>query len=100
MSIFAEGTSITRPPLLTDTNYPYWKVRMGAFIKSQNERAWRSILTGWNSPVEKDREGNVKLKSELDWSLEDEKLSGYNNKALHAIFNGVGEGFIILISSC
>ena len=32
--------------------------------------------------------------------MEDEKLSGYNNKALHAIFNGVGECFIKLISSC
>lgn len=100
MSIFAEGTSITRPPLLTYTNYPYWKVRMRAFIKSQNERAWRSILTGWTPPIEKDKEGNEKVKSELDWSLKDEKLSGYNNKALHAIFNGVGKDFIKLISSC
>ena len=100
MSIFAEGTSITRPPLLNDTNYPYWKVRMRAFIKSQDERAWRSILTGWTSPVEQDEEGNIKVKSELEWTIEDEKLSGYNNKALHAIFNGVGEGFIKLISSC
>ena len=100
MSIFAEGTSMTRPPLLNDTNYPYWKVRMRAFIKSQDERAWRSILTGWKPPVEQDDEGNAKVKSELEWTHEDEKLSGYNNKALHAIFNGVGEGFIKLISSC
>ena len=27
-------------------------------------------------------------------------MSSYNNKALHAIFNGVGEGYIKLISSC
>ncbi|XP_062118771.1 uncharacterized protein LOC133832443 [Humulus lupulus] len=38
MSFFAEGNSITRPPLLNDTNYPYWKVRMRAFIKSQVRR--------------------------------------------------------------
>ena len=81
MSIFAEGTSITRPPLLNDTNYPYWKVRMRAFIKSQDERAWRSILTGWTPPVEQDDEGNSKVKSELEWTIEDEKLSGYNNTA-------------------
>ncbi|XP_062102828.1 uncharacterized protein LOC133812992 [Humulus lupulus] len=73
---------------------------MRAFIKSQDEKAWRSILLGWTPPIEKDDKGNSKVKSELEWSIEDEKLSGYNNKGLHAIFNGVGEGFIKLISSC
>ncbi|XP_062100438.1 uncharacterized protein LOC133806339 [Humulus lupulus] len=70
---------------------------MKAFIKSQDEKAWRSILSGWSPLVEKDDEGNTKVKPELEWS---KLLSGYNNKAFHAIFNGVGEGFIKLISSC
>ena len=100
MSLFAEGSSISRPPLLNESNYPYWKVRMRAFIKSQDEKAWRAILTGWSQPTENDEKGNTQVKSELSWTTEDEKLSGYNNKALHAIFNGVGEGFIKLISSC
>ncbi|XP_062102258.1 uncharacterized protein LOC133812299 [Humulus lupulus] len=73
---------------------------MRAFIKSQDERAWKSILLGWTPPIEKYNKGNSKVKSELEWSIEDEKLYGYNNKALHAIFNGVGEDFIKLISSC
>ena len=94
MSLFAEGSSISRPPLLNESNYPYWKVRMRAFIKSQDEKAWRAILTGWSQPTENDEKGNTQVKSELSWTTEDEKLSGYNNKALHAIFNGVGEGFI------
>lgn len=98
MSFFAEGGSITRPPLLNDTNYPYWKVRMRAFIKSQEERAWRSILTGWTPPTESD--DITKVKSEIYWTDAEDKLSSYNNKALHAIFNGVGEGYIKLISSC
>ena len=76
MSFFAEGSSINRPILLNDTNYPYWKVTMRAFIKSQDERAWRSILYGWTPPTDKDKEGNTKVKSELEWSTEDEKLSG------------------------
>ncbi|MCO6517195.1 MAG: hypothetical protein J6586_12020 [Snodgrassella sp.] len=67
---------------------------MRAFIKAQDERAWRSILSGWTPPDEKLDDGTTQIKSELDWSLEDEKLSSYNNKALHAIFNGVGESFI------
>ena len=98
MSFFAEGGSITRPPLLNDSNYPYWKVRMRAFIKSQEERAWRSILTGWTPPSESD--DITKVKSEIYWTDAEDKLSSYNNKALHAIFNGVGEGYIKLISSC
>ncbi|XP_060968799.1 uncharacterized protein LOC133036276 [Cannabis sativa] len=81
-----EGTSIVRPPLLNDSNYPYWKVRMRAFIKSQNEKAWRMVLSGWSPPVVVDSE--------------DDKLFAYNSKDLHAIFNGVGEGYIKLISSC
>ena len=85
MSFFAKGSSITQTPLLNDTNYPYWKVRMRAFIKSQDERDWRSILSGWTPPTDKDKEGNTKVKFEFEWSTEDEKLSGYNNKALHAI---------------
>ena len=101
MSIFAEGSSTLRPPLLNDSNYPYWKVRMRAFIKSQNEKAWRSILTGWTPPTETDpTTGVVTAISELKWSNTDDLLSSHNNKALHALFNGVGEGYIKLISSC
>ncbi|XP_062080215.1 uncharacterized protein LOC133784967 [Humulus lupulus] len=62
MSFFAEESSITRPPLLNDTNYPYWKVRMRAFIKSQDERVWRSILSGWTPPTDKDKEGTDDVK--------------------------------------
>ena len=101
MSIFAEGSSIVRPPLLHDSNYPYWKVRMKAFIKSLNEKAWKSILTGWSPPTDVDAQtGEIMVKSELNWSNNDDLLSRYNNMALHAMFNGVGEGYIKLISSC
>ena len=58
------------------------------------------VLSGWSPPVETDSSGNTIIKSELEWSIEDDKLSAYNSKALHAIFNGVGEGYIKLISSC
>ena len=71
---------------------------MRAFIKSQDEKAWRAVLSGWTPPVESD--DVTKVKSELDWTDAEDKLSNYNNKALHAIFNGVGECYIKLISSC
>ena len=71
---------------------------MRAFIKSQDEKAWRAVLSGWTPPAESD--DVTKVKSELDWTDAEDKLSSYNNKALHAIFNGVGECYIKLISSC
>ncbi|GAA0167549.1 hypothetical protein LIER_40401 [Lithospermum erythrorhizon] len=32
MEVVKEGTSITLPPLFDGTNYPYWKVKMTAFL--------------------------------------------------------------------
>ena len=46
MQLLNEGGSTSRPPLLNGTNYGYWKARLHAFIKSIDEKAWRSILEG------------------------------------------------------
>ncbi|KAM6554248.1 hypothetical protein CsatB_015010 [Cannabis sativa] len=73
---------------------------MSTFIKSEDEKAWRIILSGWSPPVMVDFKGNSKLKPVLKLPIKDDKLSAYNNKALHAIFDGVVEYFIKLISSC
>ena len=74
---------------------------MKAFIKSQDEKVWRSVLTGWSTLTEVNAKTNeTTVKFELNWSTADDLLSSYNNKALHALFNGVGEGYIKLISSC
>ena len=94
------STLVSHPPLLNDTNYPYWKVRMRAFIKAQDGRVWREILSGWSPPTEKGEDGTTKVKFELAWNIELEKLSSYNNKAFHAIFNGIGESFINFVSTC
>ena len=63
-------------------------------------RAWRSILTGWTPPIVTDSEGKKVLKPEVDCSTEDDHLANYNNKTLHAIFNGCDVDHIKLISSC
>ena len=62
---------------------------MKAFIKSLDEKAWRSVWTGWTLPTTKDSNGKVTFKPEASWSPEDNKLTNYNCKALHAIFSGV-----------
>ena len=47
-----------------------------------------------------DSEGKKVLKPEVDWSNYDDRLTNYNNKALHAIFIGCDADHIKLISSC
>ena len=63
-------------------------------------RAWRSIMTGWTPPMVTDSEGKKVLKPEIDWSTKDDRLANYNNKALHAIFNGCNADHTKLIFSC
>ena len=89
MSFLAEDGSISRPPLFDGSNYPYWKARMKTFIKTLNEKAWRSMLTSWKHPMKKDDKGNVTLTSKEMWSGDDDMLANYNSKALNTIFNGV-----------
>ncbi|CAM8885297.1 unnamed protein product [Rhodiola kirilowii] len=46
-----EGQNITRPPLLEGNKYGYWRVRMKAFLMSQDESVWEAVEQGWTDPV-------------------------------------------------
>ncbi|XP_024019486.1 uncharacterized protein LOC112091030 [Morus notabilis] len=100
MDLLKEGGSVSRPPLLDGSNYSYWKARMKAFIKAQDEKAWRAVLTGWKHPVTKDTEGKENLKPEESWSTDEDRLANYNSRALNAIFNGVDVNHFKMISTC
>ena len=95
-----EGGAVGRPPLLDGSNYSYWKARMKAFIKALDERAWRSVLSGWTPPTTTDTEGKTIPKPELEWTSEEDKLASYNSKALNAIFNAVDPTQFKQISTC
>ena len=75
MLILSEGEFISRPPLLDETNYSYWKTRMRAFIQASDVRAWRSILTGLKPPTITDNEGKTSIKPKNDWSMEHDRLT-------------------------
>ena len=62
---------------------------MRACIKSVDELAWKSMMTGWSPPTKKDELGNNVHRSELEWSTKEDKLPSSNWKALNAIFKGV-----------
>ena len=44
------GSSVSKAPILTNTNYASWKVRMESFIKVFGYKTWNSIVKGWDPP--------------------------------------------------
>ncbi|XP_012840358.1 PREDICTED: uncharacterized protein LOC105960701 [Erythranthe guttata] len=100
MSSHMEGGSTTRPPLLTGTNYSYWKTKMKMLIKSMDEDAWRTVLTGWKRPVATYEKGNEIEKHEKDWSKAEQIAANMNSEALNAIFNGIDINQFKIISAC
>ncbi|XP_012840500.1 PREDICTED: uncharacterized protein LOC105960834 [Erythranthe guttata] len=100
MNAHMEGGSTTRPPLLTGTNYSYWKTKMKMFIKSMDEDAWRTVLTGSKRLVATDEKGIQTEKHEKDWSKTEQFAANMNSKALNAIFNGVDINQFKIISAC
>ncbi|CAM8999130.1 unnamed protein product [Rhodiola kirilowii] len=62
-----EGQNITQPPLLEGNKYGYWRVRMKAFLKSQDEAVWEAVEQGWTHPVTTDKEGKVSLLAKDKW---------------------------------
>ena len=93
-------TSMMRLPLLNENNYTYWKVRVKAFIKSINEKAWLSILKKWSLPTVATNDMTVTLKSEKTWTKAENILANNNFKTLNAIFSTVDVTQLKLISAC
>ncbi|KAK5802179.1 hypothetical protein PVK06_029763 [Gossypium arboreum] len=74
--------------MLESDNYPYWKERMKAYIKSINEKAWRFVLTTWQAPTI-DTDARKVPKFEIQWTIEEERVANVNSKALYAKFCGI-----------
>ncbi|XP_071722916.1 uncharacterized protein [Rutidosis leptorrhynchoides] len=79
-----EGGSTTRPPLLTDSNYDYWKNRMKWYMKNQDEAIWRATQTQWTPPVATVN-GVVGPKSEDEWTAAESAIYTANSKAVSII---------------
>ena len=93
------SVAAARPPLLDDKNYAYWKIRVKAYIKAIDEKAWHSILTGWTSPTVTTDEVTT-IKSEKTSTKAENNLVNFNFKALNAIFSHVDANQFKLISAC
>ncbi|CAM8922405.1 unnamed protein product [Rhodiola kirilowii] len=95
-----EGQNITRPPLLEGNKYGHWRVRMKAFLKSQDESVWEAIEQGWTHPVTTDKEGKVSLLTKDKWIEIHKSADAANSKAMNAIFLGVDGKNFNMISTC
>ena len=52
MEFKREGTSNSKPPLLDGSgNYPYWKVRMIAFLRLIDYDVWKILENGYTPPT-------------------------------------------------
>ena len=73
------GQSLIIPPLFDGTNYAYWKVRMRAFLQSQDEKVWQAVEIG-----------QTKLKEDPpNWDDAKIKATNFNSRALNALFIAV-----------
>ncbi|CAM8929385.1 unnamed protein product [Rhodiola kirilowii] len=95
-----EGQNITRPPLLEGNKYGYWRVRMKAFLKSQDESVWEAVEQGWTHPVATNEEGKLSLLAKDKWIEVQKKAEAANSKAMNAIFSGVDGKNFKMISTC
>ncbi|CAM8913608.1 unnamed protein product [Rhodiola kirilowii] len=95
-----EGQNVTRPPLLEGNKYGYWRVRMKAFLKSQDESVWEAVEQGWTHPVATNEEGKVSLLAKDKWTKVQKKAEAANSKAMNAIFSGVDGKNFKMISTC
>ncbi|CAM8900285.1 unnamed protein product [Rhodiola kirilowii] len=88
-----EGQNITRPPLFEGNKYGYWRVRMKAFLKSQDESVWEVVENRWTHPVTTEA-GKVNLLAKDKWIEIQKSAEAANSKAMNAIFSGVdGKNF-------
>ncbi|KAK0607415.1 hypothetical protein LWI29_014626 [Acer saccharum] len=86
--VMTEGASNSRPPLLKGHNYGFWKLRMKAYIRSIDERAWMTVEEGYLAP-NKIVDGVTVSKSRSEWSTNEFELAKWHHRAVNAIFGGV-----------
>ncbi|KAK0571758.1 hypothetical protein LWI29_021059 [Acer saccharum] len=86
--VMTEGASNSRPPLLKGHNYGFWKLRMKAYIRSIDERAWMTVEEGYLAP-NKIVDGETVSKPRSEWSTNEFELAKWHHRAVNAIFGGV-----------
>ena len=85
--------------LLDGMNYPYWKAKMRAILKSIDERVWQAVINGWKPPIVIISEVTIPKDISV-WDIVDYENYRWNRKTINAIFNGVTIEEFRRISHC
>ena len=88
---FMEGQAINRPPILTSTNYAYWKCRMKIFMKAQNTSLWSIVENG---PIV------IEGKNESSYTKAEKEKIQLNEIAMNILYCGLNESDFSRICTC
>lgn len=97
-----KGGPTTRPPILNDINYAYWKARTTAFLKSIGNKTWKVVIIRCEPPTitANEKTSKTTTKLELEWTDVEDQSSFGNSHALNAICNGFDQNLFKLINTC
>lgn len=68
-------------------------------MKSIDGGDWRAFLQGWSPPRTTDKEGDIIVTPEIDWSTNNVAIASFNSKALN-VFSVVDKNmfrFVVLL---
>ncbi|XP_068503614.1 uncharacterized protein [Phaseolus vulgaris] len=97
--LFAEGSSINRPPMFRGMNYAFWKIRMKFFMESIDFGIWEVVVDGLFVPMQVIKDETVK-KSRSEWIVSERKKAQYDSVAKNIITSALRMDEFFRISQC
>ena len=94
-----EGQSITRPPHFFNSNYKFWKARMGIFIQINDYACWNIIENGPVMPTKITKKWEI-LKPQDEWTPLDTKDIQNNVKTIRTLYYALDVNEFNRISIC
>ncbi|XP_073120049.1 uncharacterized protein [Henckelia pumila] len=90
---------VIRPPILDETNYGPWKLKMSIYIQSIDSRVWQRVLDSWSPPMRDEKGDGPKPRAQ--WTADEISSANFLNvKAINAIFTYVDMNIFNLICTC
>ena len=97
--LFAEGSSINRPPMFSGMNYAFWKIRMKVFMESIDSFIWEAVVHGPYVPMQVVKYEEV-AKQRSEWSESEKKKAQYDLVAKNIITSSLIMDEFFRISQC
>ncbi|KAK2986253.1 hypothetical protein RJ640_021822 [Escallonia rubra] len=97
--IIEEGSATTRPPLLKNDNYSYWKNRIRNFLR-QDTHVWYVVENGPIIPMKDGPDGTKIPKGILEMNAHEAHLFSMDDKAKNIISCGLDMNQYNRVSAC